>query len=80
MVDRTLKIKFLIPTCELVALIEIRPSAVTDMMRGSIAAKTVVRIGCVIVKIVASAAEALELSSYNEKLHEPLLMPVKFII
>jgi phosphosulfolactate phosphohydrolase-like enzyme len=56
------------------------PFAVTKMMRGSVAATTVVRVGCVNVKIVASAAEAFELSSSNEKLHEPLLMPVKLII
>ena len=39
------------------------PFVVTDTMRGSEAATTVVRVGCVNVKIVASAAEAFELSS-----------------
>jgi hypothetical protein len=31
------------------------PFVVNDKMRGSIAATTVVRVGCIIVKIVASA-------------------------
>ena len=49
-------------------------------MRGSIAATTVVKVGYVVVKIVESAAEASDLRSSNEKLHEPLLIPVKLIV
>ena len=61
-------------------LIEMLPSAVTEMMRGSIALTIVVRVGCVVVKTVASDAEASEFRSSNEKLHDPLLMPFKLII
>ena len=49
-------------------------------MRGSIAAATVVKVGCVVVKIEASAVEASEFSSSKEKLHYPLLIPVKFMV
>ena len=60
-------------------LIKILPFEAILIILGSTAPVPAVNAGCVIVKIEASAAEAFEFSSSNEKLQEPLLMPVKLI-
>ena len=48
------------------ALIKMLPSAVTEMIRGSIASGTVVKLGYVMIKIDGSAAVPVELSSSIE--------------
>ena len=49
-------------------------------MRGSIAPEMLVKVGCVTVKIVVSAAVSPdEFKSESEYVHDPLLIPLKLI-